>query len=97
MEDFNKSNWAKAEFSQEYRDNADVYIVERSRLLKILKSFYRHFLSEKEQKSILDLGCGDGIITQELFKVDNSISATLVDGSEEMLNSAKERLKVQKQ
>ncbi len=66
-------------------------------MLEILKSFYRHFLSEKEQKSILDLGCGDGMITQELFKVDNSISATLVDGSEDMLNSAKERLKVQKQ
>ena len=93
MEDFNKSNWAKVEFSQEYRDNADVYIVERSRLLEILKSFYRYFLTEKEQKSILDLGCGDGIITQELFKIDNSISATLVDGSEDMLNSAKERLK----
>jgi tRNA (cmo5U34)-methyltransferase len=93
MEDFNKSNWAKAEFIQEYRKSADIYIVERRRLLEILKSFYRHFLSEKQQKSILDLGCGDGIITQELFKVDNSISATLVDGSEEILNSAKERLK----
>ena len=66
MEDFNKSNWAKAEFSHEYRDNADMYIVERSRLLEILKSFYRYFLTEKEQKSILDLGCGDGIITQGL-------------------------------
>lgn len=93
MTEFNKAKWANAEFSQEYRDNADIYIVERRRLLEILKSFYRHFLIGKEQKSILDLGCGDGIITQELFKVDNSISATLVDGSEEMLNSAKERLK----
>lgn len=93
MTKFNKSNWVKAEFSQEYRDNADIYIVERRRLLEILKSFYRHFLSGKQQKRILDLGCGDGIITQELFKVDNSILATLVDGSEDMLNSAKERLK----
>ncbi len=93
MEDFNKSNWAKAEFSQEYRDNADIYIVERSRLLEILKSFYRHFLSEKEQKSILDLGCGDGIITHGLLKIDDSISATLIDGSEDMLNKARERFK----
>lgn len=93
MVEFDESRWANAEFSQEYRDNADIYIVERRRLLEVLKSFYRHFLSGKKQKNILDLGCGDGIITQELFKVDNSISATLVDGSEEMLNSARERLK----
>ena len=93
MTEFNKAKWANAEFSQEYRDNADIYIVERRRLLEILKSFYRHFLSGKGAKRILDLGCGDGIITQELFKVDNSILATLVDGSEDMLNSAKERLK----
>ncbi len=93
MTEFNKAKWANAEFSQEYRDNADIYVVERRRLLEILKSFYRHFLSGKKQKNILDLGCGDGIITKELFKVDNSISATLVDGSEDMLNSAKESLK----
>ncbi|MCL4536226.1 MAG: class I SAM-dependent methyltransferase [Nitrospirae bacterium] len=93
MTEFNKSNWAKAEFSQEYRDNADIYIVERRRLLEILKSFYKHFLCNKQQKKVLDLGCGDGIITHELFKVDNSISATLVDGSEDMLDKAKERLR----
>lgn len=93
MTEFNKSNWAKAEFSQEYRDNADIYIVERRRLLKILKSFYKHFLCNKQQKKVLDLGCGDGIITHEFLKVDDFLSATLVDGSEDMLDKAKERLR----
>ena len=93
MTKFNKAKWANAEFSQEYRDKADIYVVERRRLLEILKSFYRHFLSGKEQKNILDLGCGDGIITHGLLEIDRSISATLIDGSEDMLNSAKERLK----
>ena len=66
MTEFNKSKWANAEFGKEYIDNADIYIVERRRLLEILKSFYRHFLNERGQNRILDLGCGDGIITQEL-------------------------------
>ncbi len=29
MTDFNKSNWARPEFSREFRDNADIYVIER--------------------------------------------------------------------
>lgn len=93
MTEFNKSQWAKPEFTQEYRDSADVYIVERRRLLEILKSFYKHFIGNKPNSNILDLGCGDGIVIYELLKIDNSIEATLIDGSEDMLNKAKDRLK----
>ncbi len=93
MTEFKKSRWANAEFTQEYRDNADIYIVERRRLLEIMKSFYRHFVMDSGHKSALDLGCGDGIITHELLTVDASISATLIDGSGDMLNNAKERLR----
>lgn len=93
MTEFNKSQWAKPEFTQEYRDSADVYIVERRRLLEILKSFYEHFIGNKPKSNILDLGCGDGIVIYELLKIDNSIEATLIDGSEDMLNKAKDRLK----
>jgi len=93
MTEFNDLQWAKPEYTQEYRDSADVYIVERKRLLEILKSFYKHFNSNKRNSSILDLGCGDGIIIDELLKIDNSIEATLIDGSEDMLNRAKDRLK----
>lgn len=93
MTDFEKSLWAKAEFAQEYRDSADIYIVERRRLIDILKSFYRHFIGDKTNGNVLDLGCGDGIVMYELLKIDNSIEATLIDGSEDMLNKAKDRLK----
>lgn len=92
MTEFNKSKWAKPEFSQEYIENSDIYIVERRRLLEILRSFYNHFINNKPKINILDLGCGDGIITHELLKVNNSISTTLIDGSENMLNKAKKRL-----
>lgn len=93
MAEFNKSQWAKAEITQEYRDGADVFIVERVRLLEILKSFYSHFIGNKSENNVLDLGCGDGIVMHELLKTDNSIVATLIDGSEDMVNKAKERLK----
>ena len=93
MTEFNKSQWAKAEFTQEYRENADMYIMDRGRLLNILKSFYGHFIGKEPGADVLDLGCGDGIITNELLKVDASIKAILIDGSEDMLNKAKENLK----
>ena len=93
MTEFNKSQWAKPEFTQEYRDSANFFIVERKRLLEILTSFYRHFIGNKTKNNILDLGCGDGIVTNELLRVDDSIIATLIDGSEDMLNKAAERLK----
>ena len=91
--EFDNSNWAKAEFAREYRDNADIYVIERRRMLAILQSFYRHYLKGGHQKTILDLGCGDGVITREILRVDGSASVTLLDGSEDMLDTAREKLK----
>jgi len=93
MSYFDKTNWAKPDFVQQYRDNADIYIIERRRMFEIMKSFYRYFISNKEGADILDLGCGDGIITHELLSLDRSIKATLIDGSDNMLQKARERLK----
>jgi tRNA (cmo5U34)-methyltransferase len=90
---FYSSNWAKAEFVREYRDHADIYVIERRRMLAILRSFYRHYLEGGRQKTVLDLGCGDGIITREILNVDGSASVTLLDGSDDMLDTARERLR----
>ncbi len=95
MTEFSNSNWAKTDFVQQYRENADIYIVERDRMFRIMKSFYRHFLPNRNNR-ILDLGCGDGIVTHNLISVDDTVSATLIDASEEMLKRAKERLNIYK-
>ena len=92
MSEFDKSNWANAEFSLGYRDNADVFIVERRRMLAILQSFYVYFVKDESAKTMLDLGCGDGIVTAAIADADPAISATLVDGSADMLKTAGERL-----
>lgn len=93
MTEFNKTNWSKPEFSKQYRDNADIYIVERRRMIEIMKSFYGYFISDNENKSALDLGCGDGILTRNLLEIDSSISATMIDPSGDMLRRAKELLR----
>ncbi len=90
--DFDRSNWADPEFGKGYRDAADVIIAERAKMLSILQSFYVHFIRNGAPRSVLDLGCGDGIVTSAIAAVDNSISATLVDGSKDMLAKARERL-----
>lgn len=93
MEKFHDSDWAKPEFSREYRDKADIYVIERRKLHEILRSFYGHFLSGRRGNRVLDLGCGDGAVARELLSVDGSIQLTLIDGSGDMLDHAKRDLK----
>jgi tRNA (cmo5U34)-methyltransferase len=93
MAAFNQSKWADPDFTQAYRDSADIIIVERKRLLSILQSFYMHFIFGKPERRVLDLGCGDGIAVYELLRVDSALKATLLDGSNDMLMRAKKRLK----
>jgi tRNA (cmo5U34)-methyltransferase len=92
MTAFSNSNWARADFAKEYRDGAEVFVIARRRLFTILQSFYRHFMKGGRRRTMLDLGCGDGIVSQQILEVDRSVSATLLDGSEDMLNKARERL-----
>ena len=95
MSKFEKSEWKEKESANEFIENADFYILERKRLFEIMKSLYKHFLKDYTNKpvKILDIGCGDGILTGELLKVDESLEGTLVDGSYEMIENAKKRLK----
>lgn len=61
-------------------------------MFRIVASFFLHFFDGRKGISLLDLGCGDGVFTEELLKIDDRIEATLVDGSEPMLERACQRL-----
>jgi tRNA (cmo5U34)-methyltransferase len=53
---------------------------------------FAHFFEKGEAIKLLDLGCGDGVLTEELLNVNSAISVTLIDGNEGMLQKAGERL-----
>jgi tRNA (cmo5U34)-methyltransferase len=93
MSDFNKSAWADNKFAENYLDKADVYIVERRKMFWYVSSLFQHFFARRENIKLLDIGCGDGVLTEELLKANSAISATLIDGNGGMLQKAKERLK----
>jgi tRNA (cmo5U34)-methyltransferase len=84
--------WSQKDYTQKYLETADIVVVGRRESLEILKSFYRHCVAKGSPTRILDLGCGDGVLTRELLSVDSTIAATLVDGSEDMLHQARKRL-----
>ena len=96
MTEFNGSEWIDSAHVQEFIENSDNYILERKRQFKILRSFYQYFLKNKIKNRttrILDLGCGDGRITQEILKLNSNAEVFLVDGSLKMLETAKSNFK----
>src|SRR5688572_17924855 len=91
MSDFDQTRWADAAFSQEYLASADHYIPDRFHLFHILRSFYRAFVARPDGVRVCDLGSGDGVLTDHLLREGTPISATLVDGSADMLAAARRR------
>ncbi len=92
MSEFSESAWAREDFSRNYLERADVYIVERRKMFALVASFYRQFLYDRKGVRLLDLGSGDGVLAHEILKTDPTVSATLVDGSQDMLYKAAERM-----
>jgi len=81
--------WDDKKFVEFYADSADVIILERQRLIRLLLEIvYFHFPS-LAGLNILDLGCGDGIISRHIYNKSPDNSFFLVDASEEMLKKAK--------
>src|SRR5208282_4096122 len=89
MSDFNKSAWADNTFAQNYLDKADIYVVERRQMFWFVTSFVSHFRHGLQDIKLLELGCGDGALTEELLKTNNGVYATLLDGGEGMIRKAR--------
>lgn len=93
MSDFTKSAWADNQFAQNYLDKAYIYVVERRKMFWFVSSLVSHFRHGEQDIKLLELGCGDGALTEDLLKTNNRVSVTLLDGGEGMVQKAKERLK----
>ena len=95
MTEFAQSEWSKREAATAFVETGDRYLVERPRMLRILRSLYHHFLTPRNgdrPRRLLDLGSGNGAMAHELLKDDAEIEATLIDASPEMLEQARRRL-----
>lgn len=90
--DFEKSAWADEKFAGRYIDRADIYIPERTRMLRLVLGINRALHADRRGLRVTDLGCGDGIVTSVFFSYDYTIKATLVDASEDMLARARRRV-----
>ncbi len=87
---FKGTGWGEKDHSQSFVDSANVIVPERGVMHHLLLSFYRRFINAGAR--VLDLGCGDGIVSEKLLAADPTIKATLIDASSDMIERAKVRL-----
>jgi 2-polyprenyl-3-methyl-5-hydroxy-6-metoxy-1,4-benzoquinol methylase len=84
--------WDNKEFVEFYRNSANVIMLERKRCIKILLEIIAIHFPNLSGLNILDLGCGDGVITKYIQEKSDDNNFHLIDASEEMLKKAKENL-----
>ena len=75
-----------------YLSSSDVLIVERYRMLKILSDICGYHFDKCQNLMMLDLGCGDGIVTKYIREKYPHNNFTLMDGSLDMIEKAKKNL-----
>ena len=75
MDTFNQSAWAQETFSKDFLEKADIYIQERRKMIHSMSSLFSFYFKEKSNIHTLDLGCGDGILTEELISKNGTIIA----------------------
>jgi len=77
--------------AHDYLDDAEDLLPVRQYLFHLLLSFLKQFRSPGSLR-ICDLGCGDGALGEQIRGLAGDIRLTLVDGSAEMLETARRRL-----
>ncbi|MBN1889987.1 MAG: class I SAM-dependent methyltransferase [Thermoflexales bacterium] len=75
-----------------YVSSADVIIVERQRMIALLLDLFRYHFEPAQGLHVLDLGCGDGVITERVRELYPDNAFYLLDGSPDMLEKARQKL-----
>ncbi len=92
MESNSLNNWNRPEYAQEYRDHSDYYIPERRTLARVIGSYASAFLGSLPRPRLLDLGCGDGAVSETLLRALPKAEIVAADGSADMIAAARVRL-----
>ena len=90
MKKYKANAWSNVD---SYLSVAEIIVPERSRTMKLLVDVFGYHFERKECLSLLDIGCGDGIVSDRIRERYAKNSFFLLDGSLEMLEKAKKRLK----
>ena len=88
----NKSEEGKRQVDY-YLSFKDIILVERKRTTKLLFDLFRYQFDTTVPQRILDIGCGDGDIAFQFKERFPDNKFYLMDGSEDMLSKAKDKLK----
>src|SRR5258707_460397 len=84
--------WDDKDFVDFYTNSANFIVLERQRSIRILLEIVAFHFPSLSDLHILDLGCGEGLITKQIYDKSPNNSFYLVDASEEMLNRAQANL-----
>ena len=75
-----------------YLDISEIVLVERRRSIKILVDLFTHHFRGRDKLNLLDLGCGDAIVTSYIQSRSPRNNFYLLDGSMFMIERARENL-----
>ena len=78
--------------AEEYTRSANVILPDRERIIELVLRLFGYRFGEREGLSVLDLGCGDGIVTERMHARYPHNVYHLLDGSSAMLEKARQRL-----
>ena len=84
--------WDDKDFVNFYTTSANFIVLERQRSIRILLEIVAFHFPTLSNLHILDLGCGEGIITKHIYDKSPNNNFYLIDASDEMLKKAKENL-----
>src|SRR3984957_10424087 len=84
--------WDDKDFVNFYTDSAHFIVLERQRSIRILLEIVAFHFPSLSGLHILDLGCGEGIITKYIYDKSPDNNFYLLDASEEMLTKARGNL-----
>ena len=84
--------WDDKDFVDFYTNSANMIVLERQRSIRILLEIAAFHFPSLSGLHILDLGCGEGLITKYICDKAPNNNFYLIDASEEMLNRAKSNI-----
>ncbi len=75
-----------------FLDQSDEFLVERARAIEIMCALFNYHFGRRSELRLLDVGCGNGIVSRILLERFPGQSLDLMDGSSVMLEEARQHL-----